>query len=161
MAGMSDGPPLHPALEPLEFLLGTWKGKGAGSYPDIADFDYLEVVSFSHVGKPFLSYVQGTRDASTGQPLHAETGYLRPVGDDRAELLIAQPSGIMELLDVELSGSSFRATSTTVVQAPTAKQVDAVLRIVTVTRNEMHYELHMAAMGHPLLPHLEAVLIRD
>lgn len=158
---MSDGPPLHPMLEPLEFLVGTWKGKGAGSYPDIEDFEYLEVATFSHVGKPFLSYVQGTRDATTGVPLHAETGYLRPVGDGRAEFLIVQPSGIVEMLDVEISGASIRAMSSTVLQTPTAKQVDAVERHVAVIRNDMRYEVNMAAMGQALRPHLEATLSRD
>ncbi len=158
---MTDGPPLHPKLAPLEFLLGTWKGRGAGFYPTIEPFNYLEVATFSHVGKPFLTYVQGTRDASTGEPLHAETGYLRPVDDDTAEFLIAQPSGIMEMHAVEISGSSLRATSAEVLMAPTAKHVDSVLRHVTVTRDEMHYELHMAAVGQALRPHLEAVLARD
>jgi hypothetical protein len=161
MAPMADGPLLHPKLAALEFLVGTWKGKGMGSYPTVEPFEYLEVATFSHVGKPFLAYVQRTRDAATGEPLHAETGYLRPVDDGSAEFLIAQPSGIIEVLAVEVSGTSLRATSTSVVQTPTAKRVDSVLRQVIVTRNEMHYEVHMAAMGESMGLHLDAVLTRD
>lgn len=160
MGRMSDGPPLDEALEPLAFLLGTWKGKGAGSYPDIDDFEYLEVASFSHVGKPFISYVQRTRDAVDGSPLHSETGYLRPVGDHKAEFVIAQPTGIVEMLDVEISGNALLMSSSEVFRTPTAKSVDAVRRQVSVAGSEMTYAMQMAAEGNPMTPHLEAVLNR-
>ena len=104
---MSDGPPpLHADLEHLVFLLGSWKGKGTGDYPDIDPFEYLEVSTFTHVGKPFIAYAQRTRDLATGEPLHAETGYLRPVDAGRAEFVIAQPTGIVEIHDVEIRGTT-------------------------------------------------------
>ena len=80
---MADEPPLHADLSELEFLLGHWVGEGAGHYPTIDDFSYREQVWFEHVGKPFISYRQATRDAVTGLPLHAETGYLSGVTPQR------------------------------------------------------------------------------
>jgi hypothetical protein len=76
---MGDPVVLHPQLGPLGGLLGTWEGKGAGSYPTIEPFRYHERVEFSHVGKPFLTYQQKTWDEDNGAPLHAEVGYLRVV----------------------------------------------------------------------------------
>jgi len=52
---------LHPDLEALTPLLGTWSGRGEGHYPTIQPFEYLEEVVFSHVGKPFLAYAQISR----------------------------------------------------------------------------------------------------
>ncbi len=157
---MADGPALHPALEPLAFVLGSWKGKGAGRYPDIDDFDYLEVATYTHVGKPFIAYTQRTRDAATGAPLHAETGYLRPVDDARAEFVIAQPSGIVEVLDVQIQDRRLMMSSTQVLHTPTAKDVDAVVRDLHVNRDELRYSIQMAAVGHSMQSHLDATLSR-
>src|SRR3954467_6285982 len=85
---------LHPGVAALAPLLGVWAGQGAGEYPTIAPFDYLEEVTFGHVGKPFLSYTQRTRAADDGRPMHAETGYLRVPSPGRGELGVAAPPGI-------------------------------------------------------------------
>jgi len=158
---MSDAPPLHPDLQPMLFLLGSWKGKGSGAYPGIEDFEYLEVATFTHAGKPFIAYSQRTRDASSGQPLHAETGYLRPAGPGRAEFVVAQPTGIVEIHDVELRQGELIMRSSSVSTTPTAKEVDAVNRHIAVSGDRMHYTLDMAATGHPMQRHLVADLDRS
>lgn len=47
-----------------------------------------------------------------------------------------------------------------VLLAPTAKRVDATERRISVDGDVMRYEVHMAAVGEPMGPHLEATLRR-
>ena len=154
---------LHPAITALAPLLGTWSGRGSGDYPTIAAFDYLEEVTFAHVGKPFLSYTQRTRSPD-GQPLHSEAGYLRMPKQGRIELVLAQPSGVTEIdegtvtddggaVEIELVSASVGLTST-------AKNVVGVHRSIRINDDELTYTVSMAAVGKPLQRHLTAVLHR-
>ncbi len=158
-------PDLHPDLEALAPLLGTWAGRGAGEYPTIQPFDYLEEVVFSHVGKPFLAYAQKTKSAADGKPLHAETGYLRVPQPGHVELVLAHPSGITEievgtysvtgpLIEIELS-------TTEVGRTPTAKEVTALGRSLRIAGDELSYSVRMGAVGQPVQHHLAAVLRRQ
>lgn len=151
---------LHPDCEPLAFLLGTWRGRGDGEYPTIEPFSYLEEVVFGHVGKPFLSYAQKTRDAATDQPLHAETGWLRAVGGDLVELVIAQPSGIVELHSGRVADGVLHLQLDAVLTTPRAKSVTDVVRRVNVRADVLDYTVAMAAVGQPLTHHLAARLER-
>ena len=155
---------LHPDLQALAALLGTWQGRGSGDYPTIEPFEYLEEVVFSHVGKPFLVYGQKTRAATDGKPLHAETGYLRVPRPGHLELVLAHPSGITEI-EVGTYTSDGTAieldmSTTQIGRTPTAKEVTALGRRVRVDGNELSYSLQMGAVGQPLQHHLSAVLHR-
>ena len=158
-------PDLHPDLEALAPLLGTWTGQGAGEYPTIQPFDYGEEVVFSHVGKPFLAYAQKTRALADGKPLHAETGYLRVPQPGQVELVLAHPSGITEievgtyavtggLIEIELSTTEVGLT-------PSAKEVTALGRSFRIVGDELSYSVRMGAVGQPLQHHLAAVLHRQ
>jgi len=47
---------LHPDLMPLAWLVGSWRGKGRGEYPNVPGFQFAQEVSFNHDGRPFLNY---------------------------------------------------------------------------------------------------------
>lgn len=151
----------HPDVEHLAMLLGAWSGKGSGHYPTIEDFEYFEEVTFGHVGKPFIAYSQKTRDAVTELPLHSEAGYFRPVGTTAVELVLVQPSGIVEIHDGVLDGTTLRLESTAVLTTPTAKTVTTVHRTIAVSGSTLTYDVHMAAVGLPLQHHISAELRRQ
>ncbi len=162
---MTNQPSIHPDCLELAPLIGKWSGIGAGHYPTINNFEYREEVTFGHVGKPFLSMNQRTRDLSTGLPLHAEAGYLRAIGGGAVELVVAQPSGIVEIDigSVEIDGDvlDLDLNSTLMEVAPSAKMVSGVRRHLRVVDDEMVVEMWMAAVGEPLTHHLRSVLKRN
>lgn len=157
-------PDLHPGIATLAPLLGRWSGAGSGDYPTIEPFSYLEEVTFGHIGKPFLTYAQRTRSPE-GQPLHAETGYLRTPKPSRIEVVLAHPTGITEIDEGTVGESDgellIDVHSTTVGLSSSAKDVMALRRSIRVSGDKLHYTVLMAAVGHPLVHHLSATLHRQ
>ena len=155
---------LHPDIAVLAPLLGVWAGQGAGEYPTIKPFAYLEEVSFGHVGKPFLSYTQRTKAVDDGRPMHAEVGYLRAPAPGRIELVLAHPTGVAEIaegtLSVEQGLIEIELEATNIGRTGSAKEVTALGRSIRVDGDELTYTLRMGAVGQPLQGHLTATLHR-
>ena len=155
---------IHEVCRPLAPLLGIWRGSGSGHYSTINDFAYVEEVVFDHVGKPFFAYSQKTKNPIDGQPLHAERGYLRVINDREVEMVIAQPTGIVEILAGYYAANSdacvINFESTEVATTATAKTVAEVTRVIRLENNEMLYDVSMAAMGQSMQHHLSATLQR-
>ncbi len=156
--------PLHEICEPLSVIVGEWRGSGSGHYPTIEDFEYTEEVIFGHSGKPFLTYGQKTQNATNGDPLHSEQGFVRVTGDATLELVLAQPSGIVEIhqgsFAVNASACVINLESIHVATSPSAKPVNRVHRLLRVDGDTLTYDVAMAAMGEPMQHHLAATLER-
>ncbi|KAJ1975107.1 hypothetical protein H4R35_003303 [Dimargaris xerosporica] len=82
---------LPPSLVPLAPLVGRWKGKGM-ILP--GDTEYHEELMFDHTSfpqKPILSVTQRTFRVADGQPLHAESGFIRAPPTNRQGEALTQP----------------------------------------------------------------------
>jgi hypothetical protein len=158
-------PPVHSDLAPLEFLLGRWEGAGIGGYPTIESFQFGQEVSFSHNGKPFLIYASRSwrldDEGRIGAPLGTETGYWRPRPDNQVEVMLAHPTGIVEIYLGEVSGTRIEMATDVVARTATAKEVTAGHRLYGLTgqgTRDLAYAYDMAAVGHKLQSHLSAQL---
>jgi hypothetical protein len=141
----------HPDLGALTFLLGRWEGAGIGGYPTIESFRFGQEISFSHNGKPFLIYT---------------SGYWRPRPDNQVEVMLAHPTGIVEIYLGEISGTRIEMATDVVARTATSKEVTAGHRLYGLVgsgepgEQDLAYAYDMAAMGQELQPHLSAQLKR-
>ncbi|HEY3877303.1 MAG TPA: FABP family protein [Trebonia sp.] len=178
-------PPEHPAIAPLSFLLGRWKGTGKGSYPTIPSFDFFQEVTFSHIGKPYLIYTSRSWRLATDEqgelkldeqgdpellePLAVEAGFWRPQPEGKVEVLLSHPTGITEIYAGEFrSMTSIEMVTDAVARTASAKPYTAGKRLyglvpsqVREGEKDLAYAFDMAAMGQPLTPHLWAILHWD
>src|SRR6202042_912533 len=129
-------------------------GEGNGRYPTIEPFGYGEEIRLWHVGKPFLAYTQRTWALDDRRPLHAESGYWRCPVEGRVELVLAHPTGLVEVEEGSLEGTVAALTSTTVGRTASAKEVPAVARHFAVDGDVLTYRVDMAAVGQPGQVHL-------
>ena len=167
----STAPGLHPAIEPLGFLLGTWRGLGVVGYPTIEGARYEQEVVFAHDGRPFLTYSSRSwivdDDARRVRPAASETGFWRPGSEPRSvEVMLAHPTGIVEVYVGEVVFSRVELATDVVARTETAKAVAGLKRLYGLvggeagTERDLAYAIDMAAVGQPLQSHLSARLKR-
>jgi hypothetical protein len=150
-----------PGSHPLAALAGTWRGQGEGEYPTIVSFAYAEELVIQPVpDRPLAHWRSTTRDAATGEPRHAESGFLRltPAGP---ELVVAHGFGVVEVAAGELADDGLTLRSTGLLGTPSAKRVDAVERRYRLDGDTIRYTIAMAAVGVDLTHHLRAELHRS
>jgi hypothetical protein len=155
---------MHPSLEPVQFLIGRWEGAGVVGYPTIESANFGQEITFGHNGKPFLIYSSRTwliePDGTIGRPLATETGYWRPQENGGLELLLAHPTGIVEIYLGQVTGTKIELATDAVVRTATAKEVTAGRRLYGLIGADLGWAYDMAAMGQPLQSHVSAQLKR-
>ena len=149
-----------PDDHPLAALAATWRGAGEGSSPTIADFTSTEELVITPVpGRPLAHWRSTTRDGESGEPRHAESGFLRSVAQG-LELVLAHGFGVVEAAVGSFDGDVLALRSSGLLGTPSAKQVDEVERRYELDGDMLRYTIAMAAVGVPLTHHLRAELRR-
>lgn len=162
-------PGLHPALQHLGFLVGTWRGVGVVGYPTIEGSNYEQEVVFAHDGRPFLSYSSRSwliDDAGARvRPAASEVGWWRP-GETAydVEVLLAHHTGVVEVYVGNVAFTRVELVTDVLARTTTAKEVSAMKRLYGLVGDEprdLAYAVDMAAVGQPLQSHLSARLVRQ
>jgi hypothetical protein len=151
---------LHPDLDELSFLLGTWRGEGEGSWPGAEDFAFTEEATFEHAGDAWLVYRQRSWSREDGAAIHFERGFVRPAGAGRVELVLAHPIGVAEIAEGTVRDGVLDVASSSVGVSGTASEVTELRRRLEVDGDVLTYELHMAMREIPLTSHIRSRLAR-
>ncbi len=156
---------LHPALTPIAFLLGHWHGNGHGDYPTIERFAFGQEAAFTHDGRPFIHYFSRTwlvdDDGQEVRPLALETGFFRPQPDGGLEVVLAHPTGFVEVYYGTVEGAKIELATDAVVRTASAKQYSAGQRLYGLVEGDLLWTFDMAAQGEELQSHIWARLQRD
>jgi hypothetical protein len=162
---------LPPPLVPLAWLVGSWAGAGVVGYPTIQDdARFGQEVEFSTDGRPFLRYDSRTwlldDDGEKVRPLATETGFWRPGGTApgggiEVEVLLAHPTGFVEIYLGVAKGPRIDLATDVVARTSTAKEYTAAKRLYgLVEGTDLGWAMDMAAVGQPMRSHASARLKR-
>ncbi|KAF3823971.1 hypothetical protein GH733_008256, partial [Mirounga leonina] len=116
---------MNPVVEPLSWMLGTWLSDppGAGTFPTLQPFQYLEEVYISHVGQPVLNFSFNAFHPDTRKPMHRECGFIRLKPDtNKVAFVSAQNTGIVEVEEGEVNGQELSITSHSIARISFAKE---------------------------------------
>jgi hypothetical protein len=151
-------------LVPVAWLLGTWRGVGVGGYPTIEEFRFSQEVTFGEVGKPYLHYLSRSwlldDEGNEVHPLAQETGYWRPQPDGSVEVLLAHPTGFVEIWLGTVEPAKIELQTDVVARTDSAKAYVAGHRLYGLVDGKLLWAYDMAAVDQPLQPHLSATLQR-
>ena len=136
---------LHPDLMPLAWLVGSWRGKGRGEYPNVPGFQFAQEVSFNHDGRPFLNYFS--------RSWIKENNVL--------EVILSHNTGITEGWVGIVSGAKIQLAMDQGYSSPSAKIVTAGSRLYGLVEGELFTSYDMAAEGQTLQAHLWSSLERQ
>ena len=156
---------LHPDLMPLAWLVGTWRGKGCGEYPNVPGFQFAQEVSFNHDGRAFLNYFSRSwiidENDEIVRPAASEVGFWRIKEKNVLEVLLAHNTGIAEGWVGLVQGAKIQLAMDQGYSSPTAKIVTAGSRLYGLVEGELFTSYDMAAQGQTLQAHLWSSLERQ
>ena len=156
---------LHPDLMPLAWLVGSWRGKGRGEYPNVPGFQFAQEVSFNHDGRPFLNYFSRSWIIDENnviiRPAASEVGFWRVKENNVLEVILAHNTGIAEGWVGIVKGAKIQLEMDQGYSSPSAKIVTAGSRLYGLVEGELFTSYDMAAEGQTLQAHLWSSLERQ
>lgn len=171
---------LAPEVYPLAWLVGSWRGEGVIKYPDVPETKFVQDVSFTHDGGPYLQYTStlrlpeqeatDTSEAVAERIWSTESGYWRvaperPEGlaEDRAplEVMVADPSGRLSLYLGAVGNGRVDLVSDLIARTSTGAEVTASNRMYGFVEGSLMWVWEIAAFGHPLQSYASAQLFRQ
>ena len=157
-------PDLPTELVPYAWLIGTWAGAGVGGYPNTESFQFGQEVTFAHDGRPFLSYWSRTwkidDDGNPIGPLSMESGFWRPQPDNKLEVTMAHPTGVVEIYVGSVNGAQIEIQTDVVARTVTSKEYSAGVRLYGLVEGDLMWAYDMAGGGQNLQSHVSARLKR-
>ena len=151
-------------LAPLAWMIGRWEGAGVVGYPTIESVHFGQEVEVTHDGRPFLEWQSRTwlldEAGAKVRPLATELGFWRPVEEGQVELLLAHPTGIVELYYGTAEPAKIELRTDGVLRSPHAKEYNAGSRLYGLVNSNLLWAMDMAAVGQSLQSHVSAELKR-
>lgn len=153
-------PKMNPVVEPLSWMLGTWLSDppGAGTFPTLQPFQYLEEVHISHVGQPMLNFSFNSFHPDTRKPMHRECGFIRLKPDtNKVAFISAQNTGIVEVEEGEVNGQELCIASHSIARISFAKEphVEQITRKFRLnSEGKLEQTVSMATTTQPMTQHL-------
>ncbi|KAM3683927.1 hypothetical protein ACJW31_11G002300 [Castanea mollissima] len=125
--------------------------------PSIPSLTSKSFISLTTLPSPVIAYSQKTWKLHSGEPMHSESGYWRPRADGTIEVVIAQSTGLVEVLkgDYDAEEKVIRLQSELV---GNASEVEKITRVFQLIGGDLSYVVQMATNATSLQPHLKASL---
>ena len=117
-------------LRPLAWLIGRWEGAGVVGYPTIESAHFGQEIEVTHDGRGFLkweskAWILDSENGAKVRPAAVESGFWRPLENGEVELLLAHPTGIVELYYGKMEPAKVELRTDGVLRSPGAKEYNA------------------------------------
>ncbi len=117
-------PTLNPALMPLAWMIGSWRGNGHGTWPGTGEFTYGQQLDITTNGQDYLHYHSQLytvdEENQPQEPLFTESGYWRPASDGTLEVVMCNPQGWSEVWAGKIEGAKIELITDAVMRTQDA-----------------------------------------